>query len=247
MFKIFKLDTRWYAAAFIIILTFVSAKSYPPKDIGHIFSICVLTCILDFIILGLVNRKPSFPLSALVTGLIISGIAAPGRFSYLAALSAILSKHIIKISERHIFNPAGFGLFIASAFLGLPLIWKVSANPLLAVLFGLFLAYRIRKLSLVFSFTLSLFLLSIIYSLFRHQGLWANIGILNYFFIFFMLIEPKTSPVYLKSKLIYGIIISVLVILCFAFLPKYDFLVLGLLAGNMINALLRRKKTLNWR
>lgn len=246
MLKVFKADTRWYVTAFIVILL-VSAKSYQPKDIGHIFSICVLTCILDFIILGLVNRKPSFPLSALVTGLIISGIVAPGRFSYLAALSAVFSKHIIKISERHIFNPAGFGLFIASAFLGLPLIWKVSANPLLAVLFGLFLAYRVRKLSLVFSFTLSLFLLSIIYSLFRHQGLWANAGILNYFFIFFMLTEPKTSPVYLKSKLIYGIIVSVLVILCFTFLPKYDFLVLGLLAGNIINALLRRKTALNWR
>lgn len=246
MLKIFKTDTRWYAAAFIIVLL-VSAKFYQPKDIGYVFSICASSCILDFIILCLINRRPSFPLSALVTGLIISGILAPGRFSYIAALAAILSKHILKISERHIFNPAGFGLFIASALLGLPLIWKVYANPLLAVLFGLFLAYRVRKLSLVFSFSLSLLLLSVVYSLIKHQGLWANTWLLNYFFIFFMLIEPRTSPVYLKSKLIYGIIVSIMVMLCFAFLPKYDFLVLGLLLGNAINALLRRKTALNWR
>lgn len=246
MFKVFKADARWCAAAFIIILL-VLAKFYQPQDIGHLFSICAASCILDFIILWVVNRKPAFPLSALVTGLIISGILAPGRFSYIAALSAILSKHIIKISERHIFNPAGFGLFIASAFLGLPLIWQVYASPLLTVLFGLFLAYRVRKLSLVFSFMVSLFLLSIIYSLIKHQEWGAHAWFLNYFFIFFMLIEPKTSPVYLRSKLIYGIIISVLVVLCFAFLPKYDFLVLGLLLGNLINALLLRKTALHWR
>jgi len=246
MFKLFKADNRWYAVAFIIILL-VSAKFYQPKDIGYVFSICVSSCILDFIILCLINRKFSFPLSALVTGLIISGILAPGRFSYIAALAAILSKHILKISERHIFNPAGFGLFIANVFLGLPLIWTVYANPWLAVLFGLFLTYRVRKLSLVLSFTLSLFLLSLAYSLITRQGAWANTGLLNYFFIFFMLIEPKTSPVYLRSKIIYGIIVSVLVILYFAFLPKYDFLVLGLLLGNLIHALLRRKTALNWR
>lgn len=241
-----KADTRWYAAAFIVILL-VSAKFYQPKDIGYVFSTCALSCILDFIILSLINRRPSFPLSALVTGLIISGILAPGRFSFVAALAAVLSKHIIKVSERHIFNPAGFGLFIASVLLGLPLIWRVYANPLLAVLFGLFLAYRTRKLSLVFSFVLSLILFSAVYSLVKHQGLWDNAWVVNYFFILFMLIEPKTSPVYLKSKIIYGIMVSIMVMLCFIFLPGHDFLVLGLLSGNIVNALLRRKTALNWR
>ena len=246
MFKIFKADTRWYAAAFIIILL-VSAKFYQPKDIGYLSLICASSCILDFTILSLINRRPSFPLSALVTGLIISGILAPGRLSFIAALAAILSKHIIKISERHVFNPAGFGLFIASTLLGLPLIWKVYANPLLTVLFGLFLAYRVRKLSLAFSAALSLIFLSAVYSLIKHQGLWANAWVANHFFIFFMLIEPKTSPVYLKSKIIYCIIVSMAVMLCFIFLPGHDFLVLGLLSGNIINALLRSKPALNWR
>ena len=112
MFKLFKADTRWYVAAFIIILL-VAAKFYQPKDIGHIFSICVLTCILDFIILGLVNRKSSFPLSALVTGLIISGILAPSPFFFIAALPAFLFFPIIKtFSQKFFFSFKRFGKWL---------------------------------------------------------------------------------------------------------------------------------------
>lgn len=237
--KILKLDARWYVAAAIILTAILAVRPEGAVIFKHIIPICLISCLLDFTILCLRDRKLTFPLSALVSGLIISAVLAPTRFFFIAPAVAILSKHIIKTADRHIFNPAGLGLLIANVCFGLPLTWWLTTNGLLFVIFGLFLAYRIKKFSLIFSFSLATFILSISYSLFSRQPALANLGILNPFFIFFMLPEPKTSPVYLKSKLIYGGIVSLFVVLGLAFLPRYDFLILGLILGNVVGALLR--------
>lgn len=237
-----KLDARWYVVMAIVLMGALAVKSEGWIVLSHVVSICLISSILDFIIIGLRDRKIVFPLSAFVSGLIISCVLAPTRLFYIAPIAAIFSKHIIRLSSKHIFNPAGFGLLVANVFFGLPLSWWLATNWVLIMIFGLFIAYRIRKFSLIFSFMLSVFILSIGYSLLRHQPLLANALSINPFFVFFMLPEPKTSPLYLKSKLIYGAIVSFFVILSFAILPRYDFNILGLIAGNIVGVFLKKVK-----
>ena len=239
--KLLKLDPRWYVAIAIILQMLLAWRGQGAVVLRHTLSICLIACGLDFVMIFLAKRRAIFPLSALVSGLIISSLLGPGRLFYLAPIIAVFSKYLIRLKNRHIFNPAGFGLWAVNVFWGLPLIWWFDLSWPITVIFGLFAVYRVKKLSVVVSFISAAFALSIIYSAIKHQPLMSNSGMINLFFVFFMLIEPKTSPAYLKGKLIYGSVVALFALLAMGFLVRYDFLVTALISGNIINALILRK------
>lgn len=239
--RLFKLDTRWYVSTAIILQMLLAWRGHGPVVLKHTVSICLIACSLDFIMIFLTKRKVAFPLSAFVSALIISALLGPGKLFYLAPALAVFSKYLIRIKDRHIFNPAAFGLLAVNVFWGMPLIWWFDYSWQITIIFGLFAGYRVRKLGVVFGFISAAFVFSIIYSAIKHQPLMSNLGIINLFFVFFMLIEPKTSPLRLKGKLIYASAVAFLALLAVSFSLRYDPLVMSLIAGNVINALILRK------
>jgi Na+-translocating ferredoxin:NAD+ oxidoreductase RnfD subunit len=74
----------------------------------------------------------------------------------------------------------------------------------------------------------------------KHQPVVANSGLVNLFFAFFMMPEPKTSPVSLKSKALYGILVASLGMMSFVVLPQYDFWMVSLILGNILGVFLRK-------
>ncbi len=238
--RLSKIDARWFVATAIAWIALLAVRPEGWKVFAHMIPICLISCLLDFAIIYIIDRKIVFPLSALVSGLIISAVLAPARLFYIAPVAAILSKHIIRVSGKHIFNPAGFGLFVSNVFFGLPLTWWLAENFPIIIIFGLFLAYKIKKFSLIFSFSIAAAAVSVAYSFFTRQPAFTNLHIINPFFVLFMLTEPKTSPGFLRSKFIYGAVVSLCVILSFIILPRYDFLIMGLMAGNIFVIFLRK-------
>lgn len=238
--RVLNLDPRWYIITALLVLAVLGFKAYGLIVLSHTAGVCAITVLLDGFFLYLKKRELEFPLSGLVSGLIISTVLAPGNLFFIAPIAAILSKHLIRVFGKHIFNPAGFGLFVANVFFHLPLTWWLTTNILLVVFFGLILAYKVRKLGLALSFYCAMFVLSIIYSLINHQPALANISLINFFFILFMLVEPKTSPFYVKGQVIYGALTAGLALTSLIFLGQYDFLILGLMAGNVTNLFLRK-------
>ncbi len=239
--RLLKLDPRWYVSAAVILQAFLAWRVQGAVVLRHTLSICLIACSLDFMMLYLTKRRAVFPLSALVSGLIISALLAPGRLSYLAPVIAVFSKYLIRLNNRHIFNPAGLGLLAVNLFWGLPLVWWFDLSWPITLIFGLFAAYSVRKLSLVFSFVSAAFMFSMVCNAVKHQPLMSSLGVINLFFVFFMLIEPKTSPARLKGKLIYAAAVALFALLAVSFSTRYDPLVMSLIGGNIINALLLRK------
>lgn len=147
--------------------------------------ICTIT---DFLINKLYFKRTVFPNSAIISGFIVSGIL-DYRQGWLVlvifSLLPVISKAVIKYGNRHIFNPANFSLFLATLF-KFPLTWKIEANIYLIITFGIYFAYTYKKLFHIFGFLVTFVALSLI------QGV-QPFGLLSLFFIFVMLIEPKTS------------------------------------------------------
>ena len=243
--NLLKLDARWYVVIAIVLMALLAVRTEGVIVLGHTISICLTACILDFIIISLRDKRVAFPLSALVSGLIISVVLAPIRhfYIYIVPIAAILSKHIIKYRHKHVFNPAGFGLLVADIFSsGLPHFWGLAhtwtglaAEWTLTVIFGLFLAYKIKKFSLILSFILTTFILCIIHR--SYPCIPAPP-----FFVFFMLPEPKTSPLHLIGKCLYGVIVAVAAMISFVLFPRHDFLILGLMVGNIFGVFLRKAR-----
>lgn len=187
----------------------------------------------DLLIKRFFLNQKILPKSAVISGFIFSGIVdyhQPWFVLVIFTLSAIISKHIIRFKQKHIFNPANFGLFVAS-FFRIPLTWSIESNIYIIIPIGIYIAYSIKKLPHVTGFLI--FFLGLI----ALQGI-NPLSLISWFFVFVMLIEPKTSGFGSLIGFIFGGIAGVVSFLMFKFIPQYDFFVVSLFIANLFNPLL---------
>jgi hypothetical protein len=190
-----------------------------------------------------------WPASAMLTG---NGVAfvlrVPGTkhgdwwstrgwwiFAATAAVS-LLSKHLIKIGGKHIFNPSNFGLVICFVILGSarseplyfwwgPMSWWMALALAIIVLGGLAILTRLRLLVIAVGFWLSFAAGIALLAATGHAmtARWHAGPITGaYFwwvlvtspeilvFLFFMITDPKTIPQGTRARAVYAISIGLL-------------------------------------
>ncbi len=191
---------------------------------------------LDFLLSYVFYRRLKVPKSGMISGFIVAGILSfyePFYMVIIFSAVAVLSKYCIRYRQHHFLNPAGFALLIATLF-HLPLSWMMESNAYLIILVGFYLAYRLKKAFHIVSF-LAVFLT--LMSLSRMNGF----SIISWFFLFIMLIEPKTSGTGILRGIMFGAIAGVATYFSYRFLLlQYDYLMVGLLIANLANPLFIR-------
>ncbi len=251
-----------YMICFLMILALASAFFYG-FGVDSLIPVVIAAgtaTLLDFGISYFKHKNPEFPQSAMISGLFIGGLLAQNLQWYVYAAAgaiAVLSKHLIKINQKHIFNPAIIGILFASFIFGAAHTWWISSPLILVLVFGIFIAWRLRKIDLALGFVVSYFLVS---SVIEFAGgaqisevyyMIANGGVI-YFFAMYMLTEPRTSPTARKQKIAYGILVAVLLILfsqyprfyhnsLSGFFTKHD-MVMALSIGNLFVPILNKMK-----
>lgn len=201
-----------------------------------------------------------FPSSALISGLLIGGLLTQNLQWYvyvIAGIVAIASKHVIKFNQKHIFNPANFGILLVSIFFGASHTWWVASPIILVLVFGIFIIWRLRRFDLVLTFLISYYLINSIIELSKgnvFNDVYSTIinGGVVYFFSMFMLIEPKTNPSQRNQRIAYGILVSILLV-AFSQYPQFyknalatfferHSIPLALAVGNVFVPILNRMK-----
>lgn len=234
--------------SFLIILHLVSTFFYDfnIKALLPVFIVVVTTTILDLLIEYIKSKKNRmehsifFPNSALISGLFIGGLLTQNLQWYvyvLAGIIAILSKHLIKFQQKHIFNPANFGVLLVSVIFDAAHTWWISSPIVLVLIFGVFIIWRLRRFDLTISFLISYFLINSIIELSRGNSfndIYLTIinGGVIYFFSMYMLIEPRTHPNGRNQRIVYGILVAILFIAFHFLIPQHD-LPLALAVGNI--------------
>ena len=232
---------------FLVILHLISVFFYGfgIKALLPVLIAVITTTILDFAINYFKFKTFEFPQSALISGLFIGGLLTQNLQWYvyvLAGLIAILSKHLIKIQQKHIFNPANFGVLLVSIILGVSHTWWISSPLILVFIFGIFVIWRLKRFDLTISFLISYYLINSIIEISQGAGFQEiyftiiNGGVI-FFFSMYMLIEPRTNPI--KYRIIYGILVAVLFIIFHFFIPRHD-LPLALAIGNILVPILNK-------
>ncbi len=215
--------------------------------------ISVLTAtILDFTIGYFKFKTFEFPYPAFISGLFIGGLLAQNLQWYIYVLAgaiAIVSKHAIKVHQRHIFNPANFGILMVFLIFNAPNSWWASSPFYLVVLFGLFILWRQKRFDLAVSFLAAYYILHAFipqpimmghmrmmmgnfYQSFTSQST-------LFFFAMFMLIEPKTHPAARKQRIFYGILAAVMLIGIETYNPRFG-IPFVLAVANLLVPLLNR-------
>lgn len=205
--------------------------------------------LLDYAIMRLQKRKRFVPDGALLTGIIIGLVISPitsWTIVFLAAVIAIVSKHLLALRKKPIFNPAAFGLLAVLQLFSTGQDWwgglpdlSVWWLPLLLA-GGYWITFRVHKFPLAFTF------LGIYFSVYLTVALFGVVDVGDLFRVpflnsvlflsFFMLTDPPTSPSKPIEQVLFAIVaagVSVWINLMFGGL---SFLLAGLLAANLWHA-----------
>lgn len=219
----------------ILLLSILCILKIPHGGIRFVLWVAggILTCsLLDIFLNRIVRKRKISPQSAVISGFIVAGILDYGLDWYVLVIVsaiAIISKFIIRINNKHVFNPANFGLFAAALFKQ-PLTWNIESNIYLVIIAGIYIALTLKKWPHVLGFLL------VFAGTFYFSGI-NPLNMISWFFVFIMLIEPKTSGFGTWKGLSFGGIAGLISFIMFKFLPQVDIFVTSLVAANIFNSL----------
>jgi Na+-translocating ferredoxin:NAD+ oxidoreductase RnfD subunit len=234
----------------LVLLMLVAAIHVSDRPgIGNTIAAVATAAVIDWFVAAARKNKKVFPDGGIITGLII-GLVLSGSVSWhVAALTsaiAVISKHLLKIGRKPIFNPAAFALlFTLLAFHTGQSWWGDLADlPIffLPLLFigGYFMTARVNKFPQVLTFLFTYFLLLTVAAAF-HLGHAAytpgdaiRVPIVNsaLFMAFFMLTDPPTSPGKYEQQVTFSIIVAVVSVAFYLVFGGLSYLLIGLLVAN---------------
>jgi Na+-translocating ferredoxin:NAD+ oxidoreductase RnfD subunit len=145
------------------------------------------------------------PASAYITGISV-GILVRSPFLWpfaLASLVSILSKYVLRLNGRHLWNPSNFGvsavLFLAPATVSLLSIqWGNNIWPMVVIwVLGFVIVWRVGRLHISATYVVSFVVFSLMRSMITGNPWQATLapitGPMYQLFIFFMVTDPKTT------------------------------------------------------
>ena len=220
--------------------------SFKDKNAIFLFTtfITVISAIgIESTILFFKNKKISITDSSIISGLIIGYVLSsdnPWWIFILASLLAICSRHLIHFNKKHLFNPAAFGIFLTVIFFGASTQWKGTYLWYILLPFGLYFISKVQKLEVLIGYALTALSLFIIQAVMQKTSLFNIFGYLSYFYIFIMMIEPKTTPIKPAGKFIFGICVAALIFILTEVGVRFDAELCGLLILNLFVPLLNK-------
>jgi len=229
-----------YLASLAIFLT------VKDKDPAFLFAALLAVAsagIIEAVILYSKTKMFQITESAVITGLIIGYVVSSDEAWWkivFAAALAVLSKYAIRFRKRHIFNPAAFGILVSTILLGASTQWKGTYLWYILVPFGIYFTYKIRKIEVIAGYAI------ISLALFGAQAFFQKIppgsifGYFSYFYIFIMVIEPKTTPINYLGRYIFGAGLAAFIFILTEVGAKFDVELLSLLVMNITVPLLNK-------
>jgi len=236
---------------FLTLIFITAFLNNPSQKALLVFMLSLISAVCaDLLFVRLRNVKLSFPSGSLVTGSIIGLLTSPDLGWYIPiviSIIAMFSKNFIRFSNRHIFNPAGFGLLLGAIIFGYNISWwgvsfqKFSIFnfqfliPFLVLLSpALISILRMKRYRITLSFLVTYALININLNLFLDPTI--------LFFSIVMLPEPMTSPNRHNRQILFGIFVVLISVLIssptlnsqLSTLNFIDPLIFALLLGNLV-------------
>jgi enediyne biosynthesis protein E5 len=218
----------------------------------HLLAAIGGACVVELIAVAVMDRRLSWPTSALLSGAIVAFILSPDtpliETIWIAGLASA-SKYLLATARGHIFNPAALALLVSVPLFGTAQSWWGAGGDmpwpfiLLVLACGAFIVDRINKFPLVLSFTavyfgaftvLSLIEPAAVAEMFRAPFVQSAI-----FLALFMLTDPPTSPGRYSEQLWVGALAAVTACVAQLVGAGQVYLLIGVLVGNAALAVRR--------
>ncbi|HKC65563.1 MAG TPA: RnfABCDGE type electron transport complex subunit D [Pyrinomonadaceae bacterium] len=199
-------DNRFLAPVLITCILLFGQLSFGILESYEKTALAILTAILIELILGrlFAGRWPNLA-SAYISGISVGIlIRSPAVWPYaLCSAIAITSKYVLRVKNRHIWNPSNFGicamLFLAPfTVASLSIQWGNNVWPMIVIwTLGSIIIYRLRRFHISATYVLSFILFAFIRSSVTGHPWLAEVspitGPMYQLYVFFMITDPKTT------------------------------------------------------
>src|SRR5271155_3074522 len=200
------LDNRYIAPAFITCillvghLSFGILESYPKTLLAIITSIA-----LELALGRIFFHKWLNPASAYITGISVGILVrSPAYWPYaLCAAISIMSKYVLRVKGRHIWNPSNFGISVmlflaADTVASLSIQWGNYLLPMLVIwVLGSVIIARLHRFHITGIYVASFLAFAFVRSWMTGSPWQSEVapitGPMYQLFIFFMITDPKTT------------------------------------------------------
>lgn len=230
-----------------ILFGFFGLISFSGLSLIYSFLTLTVVCYVSNEILGRLFKVQLNVESSSITALILFLIVLPIqsfsdlKWAALAGFLAMLSKYVLAIKKKHIFNPTAISLVILSMFgIGIGAWWVATPWMLVPTLIlGILVVRKVRRFSMFFAFLFTAILSITLTRVASYsvtdifEQIFTSWPIL--FFGMIMLTEPLTTPPTRKLQVVYGVIVGVLFGLQFHLGPLYASPELALIIGNIFS------------
>lgn len=202
----FSPQNRYLPPALITSILLAGQLSFGILESYQKTALAILTAIAAELLLGrIMYHKWVHPASAYITGISVGILVrSPAFWPYaLCSLISIMSKYVLRIKDRHIWNPSNFGicamlLLAPQAVAGLSIQWGNNVWPMLVIwVLGSAIIWRVNRFNITGTYVVSFIAFAFLRSWITGHPWQAEIspitGPMYQLFIFFMITDPKTT------------------------------------------------------
>jgi enediyne biosynthesis protein E5 len=220
--KFFSLDNKWIAPAFITTilvvgnLSFGMLESYKKTGIAIVASL-ITELILSKIYFGKWPILASAYISGISVGILVRSPAVWPYF--VCAVVSIMSKYVLRVNNRHIWNPSNFGIavlvFLAPETVAtLSIQWGNYLLPMIVIwILGSVIIARLKRFHITGTYVACFIALAFVRSWITGSPWQSEVapltGPMYQLFIFFMITDPKTT---VKSKKWQAIVVAIVAV-----------------------------------
>jgi Na+-translocating ferredoxin:NAD+ oxidoreductase RnfD subunit len=201
-----RFDNRYVAPLFITCILLVGHLSYGILESYQRTALAIGAAIISELILGRIFFGKWLNLaSAYITGISVGILVrSPAYWPYLlCSVISIMSKYVLRVRGRHIWNPSNFGiavlLLLAPETMAiLSIQWGNNLLPILVIwTLGSIIIWRARRFHISATYVVSFFLFAFLRSWITGHPWQAEVapitGPMYQLFVFFMITDPKTT------------------------------------------------------
>jgi Na+-translocating ferredoxin:NAD+ oxidoreductase RnfD subunit len=200
------LDNRYIAPIFITCILLVGHLSFGILESYQRTLLAIAVSIGTEMVLGQIFfRKWVHPASAYISGISVGILLrSPAFWPYaLCAAISIMSKYVLRVKGRHIWNPSNFGIsamlfLVPDTVASLSIQWGNYLLPMLVIwVLGSVIIWRLRRFHITFTYVASFIVFAFLRSWMAGSPWQSEIapitGPMYQLFIFFMITDPKTT------------------------------------------------------
>jgi len=240
----FSLDNRYVAPAFITCILLAGHLSFGILESYQKTLLAIVTSIALELVFGWIFfRKWIHPASAYITGISVGILVrSPAFWPYaLCAAISITSKYVLRVRNRHIWNPSNFGisvmLFLAADTVAtLSIQWGNYLWPMLVIwALGSMIIARLHRFHITGIYVASFLAFAFLRSWMTGSPWQSEVapitGPMYQLFIFFMITDPKTTVRSKRGQCIVVFLVAVaemiLRLLQVVYAPFYALFIVG--------------------